>query len=79
LDLISVKRVIKEKFAEKEFTVGDIYYSLEDKWNKSKFGTLFNIMIKLTKENYLKYRIQRRGVPLLTSKAQRVGAIYSLK
>jgi len=74
----SVKRIIKQKFSDQEFTAGDLYYSIENNWNKSKFGTLFNTLRNLTREKFLKYELRKRGSPFLKSERQRYGAVFSL-
>lgn len=74
-----VKNIIKKKFKEKKFTTGDIYYSIEIDYDKSKFGTIRNILVKLTREKYLSYVIEVRGSPHYNSEKKIKGATYTLK
>jgi hypothetical protein len=73
-----IVKVIRAKFAEKEFTMGDIFYVLSPKWDKAKFGSLFNTMKLLTKQKVLKYEMRVVGTPLMNSKMKRRGAAFRL-
>ena len=35
-----VKDIIQKNFKNRKFTTGDIYYSIEKNYDKSKFGTI---------------------------------------
>lgn len=74
-----VKNIIEKKFKEKKFTTGDIYYSIEKNYDKSKLGTIRNILVKLTKEKYLSYVIEVRGSPHYNSEKKKIGATYTLQ
>lgn len=74
-----VKNIIQKNFINKKFTTGDIYYSVERNYDKSKFGTIRNIIVKLTKEKYLDYIIEVRGSPHYISEKKRKGATFTFK
>ena len=73
-----VKNVIKEQFTDKKFTTGDLYYAIEPNFNKSKFGTIRNLLVKLSKEGFISYKMTFRGIPHFNSKEKRYGAVYTL-
>lgn len=73
-----IKKLIKDKFSDTDFTIGDILYSIEKAFNRSKFGVIRNIIVALSKEEYLNYRIELRGSPKFNSERKRKGAVYSL-
>ena len=73
-----VKDIIQKNFKNRKFTTGDIYYSIEKSYDKSKFGTIRNIVVRLTKEKYLDYMIEVRGSPHFDSEKKKKGAIYTL-
>lgn len=73
-----VKDIIQKNFKNRKFTTGDIYYSIENNYDKSKFGAIRNIIVRLTKEKYLDYIIEVRGSPHFDSENKRKGASYSL-
>lgn len=74
-----IKNIIETKFKNKKFTCGDIYYSIEKEYSKSKLGTVRNILVKLTKEKHLNYLIEMRGSPHYDSENKKKGATYTLK
>jgi hypothetical protein len=64
-----------------EFTHGDIYYGIfPGKFNRSKFGFIFNALHYFTKGKnpFLKSRLGVRGFPKLESEDKRRGVIYKL-
>lgn len=73
-----IKSIIETKFKNKKFTCGDIYYSIEKEYSKSKLWTIRNILVKLTKEKYLSYVIEIRGSPHYDSDNKKKGATYKL-
>jgi hypothetical protein len=73
-----ILKVIRAKFADKEFTMGDIFYTLSPKWDKAKFGSIFSTMKFLTKQKVLKYEMKIVGTPLMNSKMKRRGAAFRL-
>jgi len=73
-----IKKIISERFAKKEFTTGDVYYAIEPSFNKSKFGTVRNILVKLSKEGFISYNLKIRGTPHLDSDQKTYGAVYML-
>jgi hypothetical protein len=73
-----VKDIIQKNFKNRKFTTGDIYYSIEKNYDKSKFGTIRNIIVSLSKEKYLDYIIEVRGSPHYDSEDKKKGASYSL-
>lgn len=73
-----VKDIIQKNFKNTKFTTGDIYYSIEKIYDKSKFGAIRNIIVRLTKEKYLDYIIEVRGSPHFDSENKKKGASYSL-
>lgn len=77
--ITQIKNIIKNKFYNKKFTCGDIYYSIEKEYNKSELGTIRNILVKLTKEGFLDYVIEMRGSPHYDSENKKKGATYTLK
>lgn len=74
-----LKEVILEKFSDKPFTCGDVYYSIESKYYSSKFGIIRNLLVKLTKEQFLHYKLEIRGYPHYNSEKKKLGAVYTLK
>ena len=74
-----VKDIIQKNFKNRKFTTGDIYYSIEKIYDKSKFGTIRNIVVRLTKERDLDYMIEVRGSPHFDSEKKKKGAIYTLR
>jgi len=73
-----IKKIIETNFDNKKFTCGDIYYTIETDYSKSKLGTIRNILVKLTKEGYLDYTIEMRGSPHYNSEHKKKGATYTL-
>lgn len=73
-----IKKVIIQKYSNKRFTCGDIIYAIYPKCTQSILGTIRNNLVKLTKEGFLKYTIELRGVPHLDSEFKRRGAVFSI-
>ncbi len=73
-----VKDIIQKNFKNRKFTTGDIYYAFEEVYDKSKFGTIRNIVVRLTKEKFLDYTIEVRGSPHYYSENKKEGASYSI-
>ncbi len=76
--LEQVKNVIEAKFKNKKFTTGDLYYAIESKYDKSRFCTIRNIAVKLTKDSFLDYIIEVRGSPHYDSETKVKGATFRL-
>jgi len=74
-----VKDLIRKNYANREFTVGDIYYSFNNKFDLSIFGTVRNAIVKLSQQGFLNYYMAERGTPRLDSVTKMRGAIYKLK
>jgi hypothetical protein len=70
-----LKKLILEKFSDVGFTTGEIFYTQNKTWNKSKFGSLFHDLIQLTKQKFLSYEIRKRKT--VNGKFQ-TGAVYKL-
>jgi Fe2+ or Zn2+ uptake regulation protein len=78
VDRERVLEVIRQKFVNKDFTMGDIYYALETTWNKSKFGSIFNTIKAFTQQGILTYEMKLVGTPTFGSPHKRHGAVYRL-
>lgn len=77
-DIDNIKKIIHLKFNSKPFTCGDLYYSIEKEYNLSKFGTIRNVLVKLSQEGFVKYKIDLRGKPSYNSETKAKGAVYTL-
>lgn len=75
----NIKQLILKKYSNKRFTIGDIYYELYANFDRSKFGTIRNIVVDLSRQNFLSFKIEIRGMPHLNSEKKINGAVYSLK
>lgn len=73
-----MKEIIRRDFFNKKFTIGDIYYSIYSTFDKSKFGSIRNLIVKLSKQHFLNYTIEIRGKPHYDSKIKVKGAVYTL-
>ena len=74
-----VKDIIKEKFSNKKFTAGDILYTISNIFSNSLLGKVRMILVNLTKDKFLEYKIELRGSPHYNSEKKRPGATYQLK
>lgn len=74
-----IKEHIKKSFSTKEFTIGELYYHFNSNWDKSVFGTIRNVTVKLTKQGFLDFRMVPRGSTTQPSPRAKKGALYKLK
>jgi len=74
-----IKDLILKEFSNKEFTIGAVYYKIKKEFDRSLFGKIRNIVVNLSREKFLEYRIADRGMPFLNSEKKIKGAIYKLK
>lgn len=75
----SIKDLILKEFPDNEFTIGAVYYKIKKNFDRSLFGKIRNLVVKLSKENFLTYRIAERGIPFIDSEKRITGAIYKIK
>ena len=71
-----IKNYILENFKDKEFTMGDAYYSYHINWNKSQFGSFWWAIIYLTKKGILDYEIKKRDCGYCSTPQR--GAVYQI-
>lgn len=68
---------ILEKFQNKEFIMRDVYYSMYNGWNKNEFGRIWNGIIALHKEGFLKRSFKDISVPYSRNLKTRV--VFKIK
>ncbi len=75
----NIKKIILEQYPKQRFTCGDIIYAVASKYNKSVHGKIRNILVNLTKDNFLEYKIEIHGVPKYSSTDRKIkSAVYWL-
>lgn len=74
-----VKNIIIERFSNKKFTTGDILYSISNTFSNSLLGKVRMMLVNLTQEKFLEYKLELRGSPHYNSEKKRYGAVYQLK
>jgi len=79
INIKSIKELILKEFSDTPFTIGDVYYKINKDFNRSLFATIRNIIVKLSKEKFLNYKIAYRGMPHLNSEKKITGAIYKVR